>query len=46
MYSKILLGGLKKGNRDQPCAINTVFGWVLMGHIDDFFNTRFLTASR
>ncbi|XP_060518951.1 uncharacterized protein LOC132697424 [Cylas formicarius] len=36
VFSKILLDGRIPGSKDQPDAINTIFGYVLMGKINHF----------
>lgn len=34
IYALVLTPGLKKGNLGEPSAINTVFGWVLLGKVE------------
>lgn len=35
MYSQFILDGLKKGKVNEPIAVNTIFGWVLLGQSSD-----------
>ncbi|XP_059058272.1 uncharacterized protein LOC131851744 [Achroia grisella] len=43
IFVSSLLPGLKRGVAGQPCALQTVFGWILMGECngtDSFHHTR------
>lgn len=40
VFSSALLPGLKKGEPGQPNALNTHFGWILMGGCDSSYHTN------
>lgn len=33
LYGDLILDSIKKGNADEPVALNTAFGWILSGNI-------------